>query len=80
MDAGKVDYAARLLAAIPAALRDALRDPEQAGAAMVALLLAQARSGEGAPAAGDPGRCDRRARRALPRRSRAASASPTTCR
>jgi Zn-dependent protease with chaperone function len=41
MDAGKVDYASRLLAAIPAGLRDALRDPEQAGAVLVALLLAQ---------------------------------------
>jgi len=40
MDAGKVDYAARLLAAIAPALRDALRDPEQAGAVMAALLLA----------------------------------------
>jgi Zn-dependent protease with chaperone function len=41
MDAGKVDYASRLLAAIPAELREALRDPEQAGAVLVALLLAQ---------------------------------------
>jgi Zn-dependent protease with chaperone function len=40
MDAGKVDYAARLLATIPPALRDALRDPEQAGPVMAALLLA----------------------------------------
>ena len=41
LDAGKVDYASRLLAALPAGLRDALRDPEQAGAVLVALLLAQ---------------------------------------
>jgi hypothetical protein len=40
MDAGKVDYAGRLLAGISPGLRDALRDPEQAGAVMVALLLA----------------------------------------
>ena len=32
---------ARLLAAIPAGLRDALRDPERAGPVMVALLLAE---------------------------------------
>jgi Zn-dependent protease with chaperone function len=41
MDAGKVDYAARLLAAIPHGLRDALRDPERAGPVIVALLLAE---------------------------------------
>jgi Zn-dependent protease with chaperone function len=40
MDAGKVDYAARLLAALPAALRERLRDAETACAALVALLLA----------------------------------------
>ena len=40
MDAGKVDYAGRLLAGLSPGLRDALRDPEQAGAVMVALLLA----------------------------------------
>src|SRR4051812_597293 len=40
VDAGKLDYAARLLAAVPAALREALREPEGASAAMVALLMA----------------------------------------
>jgi len=40
LDAGKLDYAARLLAAMPPALRDALRDVDGAGAAMVALLIA----------------------------------------
>ena len=41
MDAGKVDYASRLLAAISPELRQALRDPEQAGAVIVSMLLAQ---------------------------------------
>ena len=41
MDAGKVDYASRLLAEISPELRQALRDPEQAGAVIVSMLLAQ---------------------------------------
>jgi Zn-dependent protease with chaperone function len=41
MDAGKVDYATRLLAAIPPGLRDALRDRERAGPVIAALLLAE---------------------------------------
>ena len=40
MDGGKVDYAARLLQALPEGLREQLRDPEGARAAMVALLFA----------------------------------------
>jgi len=40
LDGGKVDYAARLLDALPAALRDKLRDKNGARAALVALLLA----------------------------------------
>ena len=40
MDGAKVDYAARLLQALPAGLREKLRDPEGARAVMVALLLA----------------------------------------
>jgi Zn-dependent protease with chaperone function len=40
LDAGKLDYATRLLAALPAPLREALREPEGASAAMVALLIA----------------------------------------
>jgi Zn-dependent protease with chaperone function len=40
VDAGKLDYAARLLAAVPAPLREALREPDGACAAMVALLIA----------------------------------------
>jgi len=40
LDAGKLDYASRLLAALPPPLREALRDPEGARAAMVALLIA----------------------------------------
>jgi Zn-dependent protease with chaperone function len=40
LDAGKVDYAGRLLAALPEPLREALREPGGAAAAMVALLLA----------------------------------------
>jgi len=42
LDSGKVDYAARLLAALPAGLRERLRDAEQARAVVVALLLAPA--------------------------------------
>jgi uncharacterized tellurite resistance protein B-like protein len=40
LDSGKVDYAQRLLAALPAALKEKLRDPDGARAALVALLLA----------------------------------------
>jgi Zn-dependent protease with chaperone function len=40
VDAGKVDYAAMLLAALPAQLREELRNGEGACAALVALLLA----------------------------------------
>jgi Zn-dependent protease with chaperone function len=40
MDGAKVDYAARLLQALPAGLREKLRDPDGARAALVALLLA----------------------------------------
>ena len=40
LDAGKLDYASRLLAALPPQLREALRDPDGARAAMVALLIA----------------------------------------
>jgi Zn-dependent protease with chaperone function len=40
MDGAKVDYAARLLAALPRELRERLREPEGARAAVVALLLA----------------------------------------
>ena len=40
LDAGKLDYASRLLGALPAELREALRDAEGACAAMVALLIA----------------------------------------
>jgi len=39
LDAGKVDYAARLLAGLPGGLREALHDVERAPAVMVALLL-----------------------------------------
>jgi len=41
MDSGKVDYAGRLLASIPGALVEALRDPDRAGPVMAALLLAE---------------------------------------
>jgi Zn-dependent protease with chaperone function len=41
LDAGKIDYAARLLAGLPAELREALHHPEGARAAMIALLLAE---------------------------------------
>ena len=40
MDGAKVDYAARLLRSLPEGLREMLRDPAGARAAMVALLLA----------------------------------------
>jgi len=40
MDGAKVDYAARLLAALPPELREQLRNPAGACAALVALLLA----------------------------------------
>lgn len=40
MDGAKVDYAARLLAALPRDLRERLREPEGARAAVIALLLA----------------------------------------
>ena len=40
MDGAKVDYAARLLRALPAGLREKLRDPDGARAALVALLFA----------------------------------------
>jgi len=42
VDGGKVDYARRLLAALPPGLRDQLHDPEGARAALVAMLLAPA--------------------------------------
>ena len=41
LDSGKVDYAGRLLASIPPALVEALRDPDRAGPVMAALLLAE---------------------------------------
>jgi len=41
IDSGKVDYAGRLLASIPSALVEALRDPDRAGPVMAALLLAE---------------------------------------
>lgn len=40
VDPAKVDYAARLLAALPAALRESLRQPDGACAALLSLLLA----------------------------------------
>jgi len=40
MDSGKVDYAARLMGALPPALREQLRNPDGACAALVSLLLA----------------------------------------
>jgi Zn-dependent protease with chaperone function len=40
MDGAKVDYAARLLAALPRELRESLRDAQGASAALVGLLLA----------------------------------------
>jgi Zn-dependent protease with chaperone function len=42
MDAGKIDYAARLLASLPQALRESLREPDGARAALISLLLAPA--------------------------------------
>ena len=41
LDGGKIDYAARLLAGLPAKLREALHHSEGARAAMIALLLAE---------------------------------------
>ena len=40
VDSGKVDYAAMLLSSLPAQLREVLRNPDGARAALVALLLA----------------------------------------
>ena len=40
LDAGKIDYAAKLIARVPAALREMVRDADGARAALVALLLA----------------------------------------
>lgn len=40
LEAGKVDHASRLLATLPAELREALREPERAAAAVAALLAA----------------------------------------
>ena len=40
LDGSKVDYAARLLGALPGELRERLRNPDGARAAMIALLLA----------------------------------------
>ncbi|MGQ0510806.1 MAG: M48 family metallopeptidase [Betaproteobacteria bacterium] len=42
VDGGKVDYARRLLKALPDGLRDKLHDPDGARAALVAMLLAPA--------------------------------------
>ena len=42
LDAGKVDYAARLLASLPPALRESLRELDGARGALIALLLAPA--------------------------------------
>jgi len=42
VDGGKVDYARRLLVALPEGLRDKLHDPDGARAALVAMLLAPA--------------------------------------
>jgi Zn-dependent protease with chaperone function len=40
LNPSKIDFAARLVAALPAALKDSLRDPDGSRAALVALLLA----------------------------------------
>jgi hypothetical protein len=40
LDAGKVDYAARLISRLPAELRAAMNEPQGAGAVLVATLLA----------------------------------------
>jgi Zn-dependent protease with chaperone function len=40
MDAGKIDYAARLLSSLPQPLREGLREPDGACAALIALMLA----------------------------------------
>jgi hypothetical protein len=42
LDAGKIDFAARLLASLPPPLRESLRQPDGARAALIALLLAPA--------------------------------------
>lgn len=42
LDAGNIDYAARILNSLPLELRSALRDPEGARATMLALLFADA--------------------------------------
>jgi Zn-dependent protease with chaperone function len=42
LDAGKIDFAARLLGALPEPVRQGVREPDGAGAVMVALLLAEA--------------------------------------
>ena len=78
MDAGKVDFAGRLLGALPDLVQESVRNVEGAGAVMVALLLAepeeamsrQLESLEEPLAARAP----------LWRRSPAASASVSTCR
>jgi Peptidase family M48 len=41
LDAGKVGFAARLLAALPEAVQQNVRNPDDAGAVMVSLLLAE---------------------------------------
>jgi len=41
LDAGKIDFAARLLGALPLPLRESIQQPDGAGAAMIALLLAE---------------------------------------
>jgi Zn-dependent protease with chaperone function len=41
LDAAKIDFAGRLLAALPEAVQESVRDAEGAGAVMVALLLAE---------------------------------------
>jgi Zn-dependent protease with chaperone function len=41
LDAGKIDFAARLLGALPAALRESIREAEGARAVTLALLLAE---------------------------------------
>jgi hypothetical protein len=41
LGAGKIDFAARLLGALAPALRDSIQKPDGAGAAMIALVLAE---------------------------------------
>jgi Zn-dependent protease with chaperone function len=41
LDAGKIDFATRLLAALPPSLREGVREANGAGAIMIALLLAE---------------------------------------